>query len=63
MRNTINSSCLGYSVLPGGDWVQYLVRFEPKSESGLRTAELRFPHGAPNHPSPVHLQLSANAQD
>lgn len=62
MRNTINSSCLGYSVLDAGDYVQYLVRFEPKSAGGLRTAELSFPHGAPNHPTPLSLQLSAQAQ-
>ena len=62
MRSAINSSCLGYSVLPAGDWVQYRVRFEPKSQAGLRTAELRFPHGAPNHPTPLRLELAAEAQ-
>lgn len=62
MRTAVNSSCLGYSVLDPGDYVQYRVRFEPKSAGGLRTAELRFPHGAPNHPTPLRLQLSANAQ-
>lgn len=61
MRSAVNSSCLGYSVLDPGDYVQYLVRFEPKSTGGLRSAELRFPHGAPNHPTPLRLQLSANA--
>lgn len=61
MRNAVNSSCLGYSVLDPGDYVQYRVRFEPKSSAGLRTAELRFPHGAPNHPTPLRVQLSAQA--
>jgi hypothetical protein len=62
MRSTINSSCLGYSLLSAGDHVQYLVRFAPQSATGLRTAELRFVHGAPNHPSPMSLQLSGEAQ-
>lgn len=61
MRSTINTSCLGYSVLDPGDHVQYRVRFEPKSDAGPRSAELRFHHGAPNHPTPLRVQLSGQA--
>jgi Metallo-peptidase family M12/Calx-beta domain len=61
MRGAINASCLGESALAGGDWVQYLVRFNPQGPTGARNADLLFVHGASNAPSPFRLKLSGTA--
>jgi len=61
MRGAINASCLGESALAGGDWVQYLVRFNPQGPTGARTADLSFVHGATNAPNPFRLKLSGTA--
>lgn len=61
MRGAVNASCLGQSALAGGDWVQYLVRFNPQGPSGARSADLTFEHDASNAPSPFRLRLSGTA--
>jgi hypothetical protein len=62
MRTAVNSSCLGLSILTAGDYVQYLVRFNPQGAAGPRTANLEFVHSATNQPTPFRLLLSATAQ-
>ncbi len=62
MRTAVNSSCLGLSVLAGGDYVQYLVRFNPLTASGTRNANLDFPHDAANQPTPFRVRLTGDAQ-
>jgi len=57
MRTAVNSSCLGLSALAPGDHVQYQVRFNPLSATGLRSANLEFSHDAPNQPQPFRLRL------
>jgi len=57
MRQRVQSSCLGNSALAGGDYVQYRVRFDPRSATGQRTAELEFAHDAANQPQPFRVRL------
>jgi hypothetical protein len=57
MRESVNSSCLGLSALSGGDYVQYLVRFNPLTATGQRDATLRFAHDASNEPQPFLIRL------
>lgn len=57
MRQTVNASCLGLSALAGGDYVQYLVRFNPMTATGTRSANLEFAHDASNQPQPFRLRL------
>ncbi len=61
MRTAVNSSCLGLSALAGGDWVQYLVRFNPLTATGTRNANLDFPHDASNQPTPFRIRLTGDA--
>jgi hypothetical protein len=61
MRQTVNSSCLGLSALAGGDYVQYLVRFNPLTSTGARNANLEFSHDATNAPQPFRIRLRGTA--
>jgi hypothetical protein len=61
MRQAVNSSCLGLSALAGGDYVQYLVRFDPLTATGQRNATLEFPHDATNAPQPFRIRLRGAA--
>jgi hypothetical protein len=61
LRLAVNMQCLGASTLAGGDWVQYLVRFNPLTATGTRSAELELAHGAPNQPDPFVLRLRGEA--
>ena len=61
MRNAVNASCLGQSALAGGDYVQYLVRFNPLTATGTRTANLLFQHDATNQPTPFRIRLTGDA--
>jgi len=56
MRQSVNASCLGSSTLAPGDYVQYLLRFDPTA-TGLRNATLEFPHDGTNQTQPFRLQL------
>jgi hypothetical protein len=62
MRNAVNSSCLGRSALAGGDFVQYFVRFNPQTTTGMRSATLEFLHDAANQPQPFRVQLIGEAE-
>ncbi len=62
MRQRVASSCLGEADLTGGDFVQYQVRFYPRSGSGSRSASLSFEHNAPNAPQPFAVQLQGTSQ-
>ncbi len=62
MRGAVNSSCLDDAALTAGDYVQYRVRFNPLTATGARTANLDFPHDAPNVSQPFRVQLSGTAQ-
>jgi len=62
MRREVNRSCLGLSSLAAGDWVQYLVRFDPVITTGLRSANLEFRHDAPNEVQPFRVLLTGTAQ-
>jgi hypothetical protein len=57
MRQAVNSSCLGLSALAAGDYVQYLVRFNPLTSTGQRNATLEFDHDAPNETQPFRVRL------
>jgi hypothetical protein len=61
MRQAVNSSCLGMSALAAGDYVQYLVRFNPLTATGTRNANLEFSHDAPNQTQPFRLRLRGTA--
>jgi len=61
MRQAVNSSCLGLSALAAGDYVQYLVRFNPLTATGQRNANLEFAHDATNVPQPFHVRLRGTA--
>ncbi len=61
MRQSVNSSCLGLSALAPGDFVQYLVRFNPMTTTGQRNANLEFSHDATNVPQPFHVRLRGTA--
>jgi hypothetical protein len=61
MRQSVNSSCLGLSALAPGDYVQYLVRFNPMTATGQRNANLEFSHDATNVPQPFHVRLRGTA--
>lgn len=61
MRQTVNSSCLSSTGLPAGDWVQYLVRFNPLTTTGAKSAYLEFVHDATNVTNPFRLQLQGTA--
>ena len=58
MRQNVNTSCLGESALAGGDWVQYRVRFNPLTTTGVRNATLWFTHDAVNVLQPFRVQLT-----
>jgi hypothetical protein len=62
MRNAVNSSCLADGMLTAGDYVQYRVRFNPLTATGVRTANLQFTHDAPNATQPFRMRLTATAQ-
>ncbi len=57
MRQAVNSSCLGLSALAGGDHVEYRVKFDPMTVTGVRDANLEFSHNAPNAIQPFRLKL------
>ena len=61
MRSRVESSCLGDSAVPSGNFVRYLLRFAPESYPGPKNATLRFDHSATNAPSPFILNLSGTA--
>jgi hypothetical protein len=61
MRQSINSSCLGSSALFPSDHVQYLVRFNPLTATGVRNANLEFTHDAPNQTQPFRVRLRGTA--
>ncbi len=61
MRANVNSSCLGDSALLPGDFVQYRVRFDPRTATGPRSAALELAHDAGNEPQPFRVQLGGNA--
>ncbi len=61
MRQAVNASCLGLSALAGGDYVQYLVRFNPLTSTGQRNATLSFTHDASNAPQPFRVRLRGTA--
>jgi hypothetical protein len=61
MRQAVNSSCLGLSALAAGDYVQYLVRFNPLTATGVRNANLEFQHDATNEPQPFKIRLQGTA--
>jgi hypothetical protein len=62
MRQNVDASCLGLSALAAGDYVQYLVRFNPLTTTGSRTADLTFEHDAPNTTQPFKVRLHGTAQ-
>ncbi|MCE9593892.1 MAG: hypothetical protein K8S98_06845 [Planctomycetes bacterium] len=62
MRAHVNSSCLGLSALAGGDYVQYLVKFNPLTATGTRNANLEFDHDATNAVQPFRVKLTGSAQ-
>jgi hypothetical protein len=61
MRGNVNSSCLGAAALQPGDFVQYRVRFNPLTTTGVRSATLQFAHDASNALQPFRVQLSGTA--
>ena len=62
MRSRVEASCLSDSRLSAGDYVQYLVRFNPIGATGSRSATLEFAHDALNETQPFELQLTGDAQ-
>jgi hypothetical protein len=62
MRQAVDSSCLGLSALAHGEYVQYLVRFNPLTATGSRTADLSFDHDATNTTQPFKVRLHGTAQ-
>ncbi len=61
IRSRVQSSCLGDSTLAAGDYVQYLVRFNPQGTTGARSASVEFTHNAGNQPNPFRVQLQGTA--
>lgn len=61
MRQTVNSSCLSSAGLPPGNWVQYLVRFNPLTTTGTKNAYLEFTHDATNVTNPFRVRLQGTA--
>jgi len=61
MRQEVNSSCLGRAALSPGDYLQYLLRFNPLPATGPRNATLLFTHDAPNVRAPFRVKLSGTA--
>ncbi|MBK7875973.1 MAG: hypothetical protein IPJ77_09505 [Planctomycetes bacterium] len=62
MRQAVNASCLGASAVLGGNYVQYRVRFDPRTATGQRDATLELDHDAGNAPQPFHVLLRGTAQ-
>ncbi|MFO1008597.1 MAG: M12 family metallo-peptidase [Planctomycetota bacterium] len=62
MRAAVNASCLGDSGVLGGSYVQYRVRFDPRTATGQRDATLQLDHDAANAPQPFHVLLRGTAQ-
>jgi len=62
MRSEVTSSCLEDAALDAGDYVQYRVRFNPLTATGVRNANLDFAHDAPNVSQPFRIRLSGTAQ-
>jgi hypothetical protein len=62
MRQSVNSSCRGRAALSPGDYMQYLLRFNPLTETGPRSATLLFTHDAPNVRAPFRVKLSGMAE-
>jgi hypothetical protein len=62
MRQAVNASCLGLSSLAGGDYVQYLLRFNPLTTTGQRNATLEFAHDAAGEPDPFRVRVRGTAQ-
>jgi hypothetical protein len=58
MRHSIEASCLSDARLAPGDFVEYLVRFNPLFTPGAKSANLEFGHDAPNAPQPFRVRLS-----
>jgi hypothetical protein len=61
MRQAVDASCLGLSALAHGEYVQYLVRFNPLTATGSRTADLTFDHDATNTTQPFKVRLHGTA--
>ena len=61
MRQAVDASCLGLSALAHGDYVQYLVRFNPLTATGSRNADLTFDHDATNTTQPFKVRLHGTA--
>jgi len=62
MRNEVAASCLEDAALNAGDFVQYRVRFNPLTATGVRSANLDFAHDAPNVSQPFRIRLRGTAQ-
>ena len=58
MRANVLSSCLGDAALLPGDFVQYRVRFNPMTTTGVRSANLEFTHDATNVTQPYRVRLT-----
>jgi hypothetical protein len=61
MRQNVNSSCLSSAGVPAGNWVQYLVRFNPLTTTGAKNAYLEFTHDASNVTNPFRVRLQGTA--
>jgi hypothetical protein len=61
MRQRAGESCIGDSSLAPGGTARFQVRFDPSGSPGLRSAVLRFEHGADNAASPFRLDLFGTA--
>ncbi len=61
IRSRIENSCLGDATMPAGDEIRYLLRFDPRSGTGVKTTTLRFDHDAPNAPDPFTITLTGTS--
>jgi hypothetical protein len=61
MRQAVNASCIGQSALASGDYVQYRVRFNPLTSTGVRNANLEIGHDASNETQPFRVLLRGTA--
>lgn len=58
----IRASCLGPAELAAGNYLQFVVRFEPATGGGERSATLEFSHDAANQPAPFRIRLHGTAE-